>query len=275
MFQSLLLFLLTSHIMIVMRSDEEYREILDLWEQGFAKKRIAIMTGIPRGTVSDCIVRFDSIEGLEKFRRERPDAPVALRILKGDVNQEHLGIREAYTYLLGMYLGDGYINKEPRTYKLRIFLATAYPNIISMCLDTIQTLLPHNKASLFQGRGNYVEVISLNNFWPEFLPQHGKGMKHTRPIILEDWQVRLVNEFPLLFFKGLYHSDGSRSRNFVKGKDYPRYEFCNHSEDIKRIFCATCDLIGLHWTVASNGKIIQIARRADVTFLDQYIGPKS
>lgn len=28
----------------------------------------------------------------------------------------------AYSYILGLYLGDGYINKEPRTNRLRIFM---------------------------------------------------------------------------------------------------------------------------------------------------------
>jgi hypothetical protein len=258
-----------------MRTDEEYRTILGLWEQGFAKKRIAIMTGIPRATVRECIVRYASIAGLENYRQENPDAPLALRILKGEVNQTHFTIQEAYVYLLGMYLGDGYINREPRTYKLRIFLATAYPDIITTCIEAINTILSRNKVGMFQCQGNYVEVVSYNNFWPEFFPQHGNGMKHTRPIILEDWQTRLVKEFPLLFFKGLYHSDGSRSRNFVKGKDYPRYEFKNFSADIRQLFIDACELLDLHWSTSSKGLIIQIARRSDVTFLDQYIGPKS
>jgi hypothetical protein len=49
-------------------------------------------------------------------------------------------------------------------------------------------------------------------------PQHGTGKKHTRPISLEDWQERIVNSFPLEFFRGLYHSDGSRFSNVVNGK---------------------------------------------------------
>jgi hypothetical protein len=258
-----------------MRTDEEYREILGLWEQGFAKKRIAIMTGIPRATVRDCIHRYDSVRGLEKFREENPNAPATLHMLKVPIYEEDNSIRQAYTYLLGMYLGDGYINKEPRTYKLRLFLATAYPNIITASIEAIDTLLPTNKVCVVQGQGNYVELCSFNNCWPEFFPQHGKGMKHTRPIVLEDWQARLVTQFPLFFFKGLFYSDGSRSRNYVNGKDYPRYEFRNFSGDIRGLFIDACNLLNLHWSTASKGTTIQIARRADVAFLDQHIGPKS
>lgn len=258
-----------------MRTDDEYRQILGLWEQGYNQVRIAHMIQIPRATVRECIVRYETVAGLEAVRSLQPRAPETLRLLRGEEPSGSSNLEEAYSYLFGVYLGDGYINKEPRTYKLRIFLATAYPDIINTCIAAIETLLPMNKVGLFQGQGNYVEVNCFNNFLPEFFPQYGPGMKHTRPIILEPWQKAIINRHPLRFFKGLFHSDGCRASNMVKGKDYPRYEFKNNSEDILGLFADTCHCFGLHWTQASNGMTVQIARRADVAFLDQHIGPKS
>jgi hypothetical protein len=73
-------------------------------------------------------------------------------------------------------------------------------------------------------------------------------------------------------------SDGSRHLNRVctRGRwyEYPRYEFCNVSDDIRRIFTDTCDQLGVHWT-QMTAKKISVARRADVAFLDTFIGPKS
>src|SRR5262249_4157929 len=123
-----------------------------------------------------------------------------------------------------------------------------------------------------------VDVSCFYKFWPELLPQHGAGSKHERELRLEDWQLSIVNTYPLEFFRGLYHSDGSRFSNIVKGKDYPRYCFTNYSTDIQRLFCDTCDRLGLHWTIKGRyGKPadIFISKRRDVDFLDQYIGPKS
>ena len=104
--------------------------------------------------------------------------------------------------------------------------------------------------------------------------------EYKRILELEDWQQAIVDEFPLEFFRGLYHSDGTRSRNVVKGKDYPRYMFINTSEDILRLFSETCDKLGLHWTTkganrkhASN--LVFISRREDVEYLDRVVGPKS
>lgn len=96
--------------------------------------------------------------------------------------------------------------------------------------------------------------------------------------MLQDWQLQIVDTYPLEFFRGLYHSDGSRFSNVVKGKDYPRYSFTNNSDDIRRLFCDTCDRLGLHWTAKSRyGRPtdIFISKRPDVAFLDQHIGPKS
>lgn len=258
-----------------MRTDEEYRQILGLWEQGFKKKRIAIMTKIPRATVRECIERYKTIAGLEAVRLERPTASLTLRLLKRELAGLESHISESYAYLLGLYLGDGYINKEPRTYKLRIFLTTEYPNIINSCIQSIEVIVPNNKVGMFQGQGNYVEVYCHNNFWPEFFPQFGPGMKHTRTIALQHWQTSITRQHPIEFLKGLFHSDGCRPLNTVNGKNYPRYEFKNTSNDIRRFFSDTCDFLGLHWTTASRGSVIQIARRPDVAFLDQHIGPKS
>jgi hypothetical protein len=256
-----------------MRTDDEYRQILIYWEQGNDQSHIARLTGIPRGTVKDCIKRFGSLKQFNEDRLTKPKEPPTLVDLHEGTYAREIG--EAYAYLSGIYLGDGYINKEPRTYKLRISLDTKYPNIIDMCIKAIETLLPFNKVGVVKTQYNCVEVACYNSYWPEFFPQHGSGEKHTRPIILEAWQHQIVNNYPLLLLRGFIHSDGSRSHNIVNGKDYPRYDFSNHLADIKRIYTDACDLLGVHWRFTTNGRNVAVARRADVAFLDQHIGPKS
>jgi hypothetical protein len=114
------------------------------------------------------------------------------------------------------------------------------------------------------------------------LPQHGTGRKHEREIKLEAWQQRIIEAYPLEFFRGLYHSDGSRFSNIVNGKDYPRYQFTNNSKDISRLFCETCDRLGIHWTIkhrrsqpCDKATDIFISRGKDVEYLDRVVGPKS
>lgn len=261
-----------------MREYEEYRQILALWEQGVAKQRIAITLDIPRGTVIDCIKRYGGLAGLEA-NKERASHSTPDSVLARICNPEDHITQQAYAYVLGIYLGDGHIVQNRRVYYLRIFLDTAYPDVIECCYQNVQKLLPENKVNILHStQGNWVEVICTYKFWPEIFPQHGPGVKHEREIKLEDWQQQIVDTYPLEFFRGLYHSDGSRFSNVVKSKDYPRYSFTNYSTDIRRLFCAACGRLGLHWTIKArygHDADIFISRREDVAFLDAHIGPKT
>ncbi len=256
-----------------MHTVEEYREILTLWGEGKNKKGISTITGIPRPTVIQCIQRFHDLAGLEealaeKAHRGKGDAESVV----GWLLDRPADIHQAYTYLLGLYLGDGTISRARRVTKLRIFLDSHYPGIIRSCAEAMETIFPDKRAGIVD-RSSWQEVYMFFNHWPALFPQHGDGPKHLRPIILSGWQERLATAYPLELFRGLYHSDGSRSQNIVNGTNYPRYLFTNESPGIRAIFCQTCDRLGLHWTIA-NRRNVCVSRRRDVAFLDQVIGPK-
>ena len=44
----------------------------------------------------------------------------------------------AYSYLLGMYLGDGHLTHFPRTLRLQIYLDSRYPAIIGECVRAVR-----------------------------------------------------------------------------------------------------------------------------------------
>jgi hypothetical protein len=184
-------------------------------------------------------------------------------------------VHQAYTYLLGLYLGDGNISKPTahRVYRLRVALDQKYPGIIQSCVEALEILLPDNQVGVVPATG-CVTVSCYYNHWPALFPQHGAGPKHLREIVLTDWQQAFAERYPLELLRGLYHSDGSRSRNVVNGKDYPRYLFSNESSGIRAIFCQACDRLGLHWTIA-NRRNVCVSRRRDVAALDAAIGPKA
>jgi hypothetical protein len=119
--------------------------------------------------------------------------------------------------------------------------------------------------------------------WGRAFPQHGPGRKHLRKIELTDWQRAITHEHPKALIRGLIHSDGCRCVNRFETKlpsgriaeyAYPRYFFSNLSEDIRRIFCEHCELLGIRWT-ASNARNISIAHRDSVALLDTFVGPKA
>lgn len=61
--------------------------------------------------------------------------------------------------------------------------------------------------------------------------------------------------------------------NRVNGKGYPRYLFDQVSDDIRRLFCDTCERLGVEYT-RSKWKTVSIARAGSVALLDSFIGPK-
>jgi len=182
---------------------------------------------------------------------------------------------DAYVYLLGLYLGDGYIASHPRgVYRLRIKLDARYPGIVDACAAAMAEIVPQNRVGRVIQEGSWVEAAAYSRQWPCLFPQAGPGKKHLRRIILAPWQERLVARNPMHLLRGLIHSDGCRFENTGRNWSNPRYSFSNVSDDIRRIFCGACDLLDLHWTVAPP-KTVYVSRKADVARLDGFIGPKS
>jgi hypothetical protein len=176
----------------------------------------------------------------------------------------------AYSYLLGAYLGDGYLCRMPRSWRLEVYLHRDDTPTIQRVRTAIGALLPGRRVGL-RAHGAAVVVTSYFKGWPALFPQHGVGRKHTRPIVLQPWQRDIVERYPGDFVRGCIDSDGCRHRRIVRGRNYPAYSFRNHSEDILALFAEACSLAGVRWGRA-NRVTISIARRADVGRLDQIMG---
>lgn len=258
--------------------------VLELRQQGLGARRIARRTGLPVGTVRDWLAGK-----LPRHSRAVEPGDVGSVDCERCGGEEHHfeGLPLSYPYLLGMYLGDGCISAGPRSvFRLRVFLDLRYPGVINECESAIRDLVPRNKIHRLERRSNYVdraeasyvELSAHSKSWPCFFPQHGVGKKHERQVWLAEWQRRIVDDDPQFLLRGLIHSDGCRFENTGRGGwRCPRYSFVNRSPDICAIFCDACDQLGLRWTAAPHGssRTIYISRKADVEWLDYYVGPKS
>jgi hypothetical protein len=186
-----------------------------------------------------------------------------------------------YPYLLGQYLGDGHIAKVNRTTALRIYCCDDYPRIISEVASAM-VQVSGSSPNFRQVKGaRCTQVQSSTNHWNCMIPQHGPGMKHTRPIVLTGWQRDIVATNPYGLIRGLIQSDGCRAMNTihrtlpsgVRTYSYPRYFFSNVSDDIRGIYTDALDLLGIEWK-QNRWNSISVAKRAAVAALDQFVGPK-
>ncbi|WNG80541.1 hypothetical protein C6A86_020280 [Mycobacterium sp. ITM-2016-00316] len=181
---------------------------------------------------------------------------------------------DAYSYLLGMYLGDGYVCRAGRVWRLRVTLDKKYPGIIESCCDAIDKIMLGQHATVFPRKTGCVDVSLFSKHWPCLFPQHGPGPKHLRPIILQPWQQAHVDAATEDFIRGLIHSDGCRVVANDRGVASVRYHFTNHSTDIRNLFCAALDALGIPWTQNSR-YMIAVYRKAATARLDEFVGPKA
>jgi len=188
---------------------------------------------------------------------------------------------EAYAELLGWYLGDGHISLGGRgVYSLHIFNDAKYVGLNTGLLELMRRVKPGCRPHTRNAPGVVITTVGWKH-WPCLFPQHGPGRKHERQLRLEDWQREIIATHPGDFLRGLFHSDGCRSNNWAtrvvrgvkKRYDYPRWQFVNHSADIRRWCSEALDRLGIPWR-QSSWKCISVSTRAGVARLDELIGPK-
>ena len=226
-----------------------------------------------------------AIKTIRRWRREyqrrgRPRGQAHLRARcprceGGDLDPQ------AYAELLGWYLGDGHISLGRRgVYALHIFNDTKYTGLNTGLVDLMRRVKPECRPHTREIPGAVITTVGWKH-WPCLFPQHGPGRKHERKLLLADWQREIVTGHPGDFLRGLFHSDGSRSNNWAtktvggvkKRYDYPRWQFVNHSSDIRTWCTEALDLLGVPWRQNST-YCVSVSTRAGVATLDDVVGPK-
>ncbi|HWL43457.1 MAG TPA: helix-turn-helix domain-containing protein [Ilumatobacter sp.] len=244
-------------------------EVLALAARGVPVLRIATQLGISRSTVRGWLAGG----GTHAVRA----APcTSARCPVRDVVD-----RRAYSYLLGQYLGDGWIDLNGRrgVYRLVISCSAIYPDIVDEVQAAIEAVMPMNRVGRV-ARPGVTAVQAYSKHWRCLFPQATPGHKHARPIVLETWQAEIaLVEHPEQFVRGLIHSDGWRGVNKVRGAsgkhyEYSRYQFTNVSADIRALFTSALDRLGIEWR-QMNAYNVAVSRRGSVAALDEFVGEKS
>jgi Homeodomain-like domain-containing protein len=243
------------------RPPAEVQRALELAAAGLNDRQVADRLGLPRSTVRDWRRRRQS-------PKRRHPQEVALPLASEPE------LTRSYLYLLGLYLGDGCISCGPRTERIRFTLDSRYPTIIVECVAALRIVVPGRR--VWWGKrpaSACVDVSLYYGGWSVLIPQHGPGKKHHRHIELADWQDSLLATAHEPFLRGLIHSDGCRTVATDRGRRSVRYHFSNRSEDIKALYCASLDALGIRWTRPSS-RDIAVYRQEDVARLDAFVGPK-
>lgn len=196
------------------KTEQEVKEIVRLHNNGISQNKIHKILGFDRTTIRQIL--------------KDPENYLNKSISEFSINDID---KKTYAFLLGTYLGDGYIVKTHRqnVFKMRIFCDIKYENILNEISQSLEIIFPNSKALKRQHTSsNCIEVYLYSSHLLKLFPQHGEGRKHERPIVLEDWQKEIVDEFPVDFLRGLIYTDGCF---YFSGK-YECCNFANKSKDI-------------------------------------------
>lgn len=250
---------------VFVRNRDEFELVMRRAASGVSDYEIARSTGVPRSTVQAWRRRARPPRGLS------PPPTCAWRP----------GHPRTYAYLLGLYLGDGYIWRTGReSWRLCLSLDARYPGVVSEAVAAVQRI--GDSPVRVNARSGASLVLASCAIWPRAFPQHGPGKKHERPIRLHAWQRAITATHPDAVLRGLVHSDGCRVTNRFRTRlaggrvaeyAYPRYFFSNLSADIREIFSDHCELLGIRWS-QPNSRNISVSNRASVRIMDGFIGPK-
>ncbi|MGY1434979.1 helix-turn-helix domain-containing protein [Streptomyces reniochalinae] len=256
-------------------------QVIELRRSGMSNRRIAERLQVPYGTVGYWLHRERLRQGVITPHPGRDGRRRACPRCEGRSFD-----KQAYAYLLGLYLGDGHIIRYSahRVPSLMVACGDAWPGLMAECEKAMRQVFPHNSVCRVRRTGCHNVKVYSQHLWCLF-PQHGSGRKHERPILLARWQQEIVDAHPWELLRGLVHSDGCRITNWTtrmvagqrKRYEYPRYFFTNVSEDIRALYCRTLDQVGVEWKVTRRGTVpynISVARRASVALMDARIGPK-
>lgn len=109
-----------------------FEEVRRLSAGGLSDYAVARTTGVPRSTVQKWRTGGAPSRGsaAEPKLRARPDEPAP------------------YSYLLGVYLGDGHLSVyHGRSAELRIYMDAAYPHLSRLCRESIKMVVPETRAA--------------------------------------------------------------------------------------------------------------------------------
>jgi hypothetical protein len=188
-----------------------------------------------------------------------------------------------YVYILGFYLGNGWIYKpdNKESYQLNIAINSNYTDLIESVYDAL--LIFNRKVTIYHRKDcKCVNVKVTITDYIHLFPQYGIGLKHHRSIVLNNFQKFLVNKYCITFIKGLIYSDGSICYTYTnpkyKDKLYKTITFSNKSKDIFELLLSSLDKVGIHKQLPNITKEgiykISIRSKQDIDLLE-FLKPKT
>lgn len=256
------------------KSVAEYNSAMDSYSSGMSIKDISEKMKINRSTISNWVCGATGVSYTSKVKHysklpNEYDPVKFMQSLNPSITNEHRN--NVYSYILGLYLGDGCINKFARTKRLNVSCDEKYPELNNHISNMFEYLFGSPVKIIHKKNSKCIDICYSNCNLGLLFPQDGKGKKHDRCIYLTEWQRGIIN-FKFLLV-GLFHSDGCFYKRPNWNKYY--YSFVNKSPDIINIFSECLTHFNIHHGIVDRkGCIFNINVYRDSDKLKELIGTK-
>lgn len=262
------------------KSKEEYEKVIELHKKGLKIVDIIKETGLKRSCINNWIRGVNGKSFSDTYIKNVEDKHIAnpIDFLKY-LNNENTLLNYEYSYVLGLYLGDGNISSNSRTKQFNITLDKKYEKLNDEVVKTFNKLfgkLPYvYDKSIDRGQkyvSNCIVIRYTNKNIGVIFPHEGIGRKHNRKIELSEWQKQIID--PVGIVKGLFFSDGCYYYD-THNKKY-MYNFNNRSNDIIGILVTYLAVLKINYNVMKYEEktILTVKTQSDVKLLHDLIGDK-
>jgi hypothetical protein len=270
------------------KTKEQHDEVMKLKAEGYRVVDIVNKTGLTRSCINNWVNRGSKIHNEQNIKPKLTNLhPIEyLNSLNKEIEQN---LRYSlYSYILGLYLGDGCIGELRKTKRLAISLDKKYPKLnefVWYCMKTLFNKNPYTyDRSINRGQkhiSNSIDISICSTNLGVIFPHEGRGAKHLRKIELQEWQLNILDH--VHFVKGLIHSDGSYF--YCKTFNTFNYTFSNCSVDICGLLMNSLKILEISYNHHQKKKIsekgtvlkncVNVNRKNDVEKLHSLIGDKT
>ncbi len=260
-------------------TNDKYIEVMKLRSSGMKISEIVKVTGLTRSCINNWINRGSPRnEQILSILDNTKMNPIEVLVeMNSTINE--IQLYSAYSFVLGMYLGDGCIHEVNHSTQLTFSLDKKYEALNEYVMKVSNQVFGKNPSiydrSVNRGQkiiSNCINVKYSYKHLKLIFPQHGRGKKHLRTIELTEWQKSIIN--PVALCQGLFFSDGCYYLDSANNKWM--YSFTNKSTGIIEILRDSLERLNIRCNIRDRGNsiVLTVKHKDDVRKLHDMIGDK-
>lgn len=157
--------------------------------------------------------------------------------------------RQAYSFLLGFFLGDGHITGD-KSFKITNYIY--FEEMNNRIIDNINILYPEYRVKVYKKKNcNAIDICVHSKNFCGLFPKY-KGKKHNTILFFETWMLDIIDQYKESFITGLIESDGCIQ---ITSKGYFQISFKNMSTQLHELLHKNLKQLNIEYSYTNNSGV--------------------